>query len=559
MNKKLLAVIGLLFISIIVSWNIFMPGFFSMHDDLQVMRLFEMKRCLNEGQIPCRWSPDMGAGYGQPMFNYYSATPYYTGSIFKTIGFSYIDSVKSIMFISIFLAGIAMFLFLSQFVAILPAFIGGVAYILVPFRALEIFVRGALAENFALALLPLVLYGIIRLVKKQDKISFVILSLFSGLFLASHNITSLISSLLILVFSVVSIFLNQSKLKSFRLLFFSALLGLGLASFFLLPVIFENNLINTALLTSGYFDFRAHFATLNQLFLNQNWGYGASEFGPNDNLSFAVGIIQTLALVSVPVVLFFKRKTLHFSQKAVLVTFWGIGFTGLFLTTIRSVGIWDLLTPMSYIQFPWRFLGIVAVSSSAILGITLNIFGIKTQKILSSILLIALLIFNFRYFKFEKTFQTASDNTYLTGEGYSKEQKSAFFDYRPLSMVGVPEKIAPLNPVVLSGLAEVKNFQKRSAYFSADVEVFAGQATVSFPISYFPNWTVYLNSSITPSVFETGKEFGEITLTFNKGITLVQGYFEDTPIRTVGNTLTFLSLLLVLVIVLNPNARKNNQ
>ena len=212
MNKKLLAIIGILFTSLVISWNIFRPGFFTMHDDLQVMRLFEMKRCLNDGQIPCRWSPDMGAGYGQPMFNYYSATPYYTGALVKSLGFSYLCSVKIVMFVSIFLAGAAMFLFLSEFLVLIPAFVGGVAYLLVPYRALEVFVRGALAENFALALLPLVLFGIIRLIKNQNKANFVSLSLFAGLFLASHNITSLISSPLIIIFSLALII--QSKKTS---------------------------------------------------------------------------------------------------------------------------------------------------------------------------------------------------------------------------------------------------------------------------------------------------------------------------------------------------------
>lgn len=118
-----------------------------MHDDLHVMRLYEMKQCINDGQIPCRWSSDLGAGFGQPMFNYYSATPYYLGAIFNTLGFSYIDSVKLLIFISIFLAGIAMFLFLSEFLPALPAFIGATAYILVPFRALEVFVKGSFGRK----------------------------------------------------------------------------------------------------------------------------------------------------------------------------------------------------------------------------------------------------------------------------------------------------------------------------------------------------------------------------------------------------------------------------
>ena len=559
MNKKLLPIIGLLLISILVSWNIFKIGFFSMHDDLQVMRLYEMKRCLSDGQIPCRWSPDMSYGYGQPMFNYYSATPYYTGAIFNNLGFSLIDSAKIVMFISIALAGIAMFLFLSQFVSVLPSFIGGVAYILVPFRALEIFVRGALAENFALALLPLVLFAITRLIINKTKINFVFLSLISGLFLSTHNITTLISSPFIAIFAIIMIFLNKQKLRSLSLLFGSAVLGLGLASFFLLPVFFESNLVDTGFLTSGYFDFRAHFATLSQLFINQSWGYRASEFGPNDKISFAVGIVQTLAFIVTPIILFIKRKTFSKTTKILLTTFFCFGLLALFLTTIRSITIWELITPLSFVQFPWRFLGLVALSSAVVLGISVNTFGQKSQKLLSVFLVFALLFLNFRFFKFDETIQTATDDTYLTGKLFEQSQKSAYFDYRPLSMDSVPEKIAPNNPVVLSGLAEVKNFQKRSAYFSADVDVSFGQATVSFPISAFPDWKVYLNSSVTPAVYQIGESYGEITLIFDKGITLVQGYFEDTPIRKIANIITFISLLLSLVIAVAPHDKKNTR
>ena len=64
-------IIFIVLICVIAGWQLFRPGYFTMHDDLQVMRLFEMDRCLQDGQIPCRWAADLGAGYGQPMFNYY--------------------------------------------------------------------------------------------------------------------------------------------------------------------------------------------------------------------------------------------------------------------------------------------------------------------------------------------------------------------------------------------------------------------------------------------------------------------------------------------------------
>ena len=179
---------------------------------------------------------------------------------------------------------------------------------------------------------------------------------------------------------------------------------------------------------------------------------------------------------------------------------------------------------MSFLSsFPWRFLGVAAVCTSVIVGILLSSFSQKTQKVLSSVFIIALVVLNFRYFKFEKTITTATDDTYLSGQGFISQEKSAFYDYRPLSVNGSLDGIAPANPVVLSGLAEVKNFQKRSSYFSADVEVWSGNATVRFPISNFPNWKVYLNSAIAATPFETGKDYGEITLTFDKRYNISSG------------------------------------
>lgn len=559
MNKKILFSIGLFIISLLISWNLFRPGFFSMHDDIQVMRLYEMKRCLNDGQIPCRWAPDMGAGYGQPMFSYYSATPYYTGAIFRSLGFSYLASVKITMFISIFLAGLAMFHFLSEFLSLPAAFIGGLSYILVPYRALEIFVRGALAENFALALLPLVLLGLARLLRKPSRGNFLALSLFTGLFLTSHNVTTLSSSLLLLVFSISLLVLQKAKIRTFLQLFASVVLGLGLSAFFLLPIIFEGHLIDTSFLTTGYFDFHAHFVTLKQLFFDQSWGYGGSEFGPNDTISYAVGIIQTISFVVTPLVLFIKRKQVSQGSKYLAWVFWLLGIFYLFLTNARSVLWWELFSPLRFVQFPWRLLGLVGVSTSVLIGIFLNSFKPKAQKVLLVITSVCLILLNFRFFSFDRYYSQATDDTYLKGEGFVSMQKSAYFDYLPRSIKEIPTSVAPKEPTVINGTVQLTSYQKRSNYFSVEVEVFNDNAHVSFPVTSFPSWTVYYNHSATPTTYTVGEKYGEIVLEFPKGHTTVQAYYENTPLRTLANTLTFVSFLIVLIIATTNNVKKNSK
>ena len=63
-------------------WPLLMAPFFSHHDDVQVIRLYEMDKCIKDGQIPCRWVPDLGGLYGYPIFNYYAPLPYYFGELF---------------------------------------------------------------------------------------------------------------------------------------------------------------------------------------------------------------------------------------------------------------------------------------------------------------------------------------------------------------------------------------------------------------------------------------------------------------------------------------------
>src|SRR3989338_9976126 len=71
-------------------------GYYPMHDDLQPMMQLVMDKCFRDGQIPCRWSEDLGFGFGYPLFNFYPPLPYYIGQIFHWSGLSYLDTVKAV-------------------------------------------------------------------------------------------------------------------------------------------------------------------------------------------------------------------------------------------------------------------------------------------------------------------------------------------------------------------------------------------------------------------------------------------------------------------------------
>ncbi len=350
-----------------------------MHDGLQVIRLFEMRQCLNDGQIPCRWSAHMGFEYGQPLFNFYSAFPYYLGGLINLLGFSLISTAKILFLLSLVISGIFTYLLAKKYFSTPLALITSVAYLTAPYHALDIFVRGALAESWGLALIPMLLYAIASLIEKTDIKHLLFLSFSLMAFLTTHNISLFIWSPVIIVFTIIHFF-QQANLKTLKFLLGSVLLGIGLSAFFLLPVLFEVKLINTSALITNYFQYQAHFTSFKQLFFDTHWDYGFSKFGIHDDLSFFAGIIQTIAIFISPFVIFYlflQKKSKH---AWTLISFFIFTIGSFFMTHEKSIAIWKISSVFSFVQFPWRFLGLSALGSSFLVGGVFNVLNLDKQK-----------------------------------------------------------------------------------------------------------------------------------------------------------------------------------
>jgi len=114
------------------------PGYYNMHDDMQMIRQLEMEKCFQDGQIPCRWTPDLGYGYGYPLFNFYPPMPYLVGQVYRTFGFSFVNSVKATAVTQIILAAAFMYLLSASIFGPAGGFIASIFYTYAPYHALNI-------------------------------------------------------------------------------------------------------------------------------------------------------------------------------------------------------------------------------------------------------------------------------------------------------------------------------------------------------------------------------------------------------------------------------------
>lgn len=536
--KKFLLIILFLILFLPAYRFLLKPGYFSMHDDLQVMRVFQMEKCLSDGQIPCRWAPDMAWGYGQAMFNFYSATPYYLGALIRVVfPVSILFTVKTLFWISLVGSGLGMYFLARQFWGRSGALLSATLYVYAPYHALDIYVRGALSESFALMILPFLWLYIYKIIKFEGYRNNILGIIWLAALLATHNISTMLYAPFTILWALFWLWQTKNY-KSIRSLIFIGVFGLGLASFFILPALVEKSLIKADLFTLDYFDYQGHFVSLRQLFLDREWGYGASTFGDQDDLSFQIGVLHWIiaGVAGLLALTRLKSKSSQFSILSILLLSFAAITT--FLTHGRSYFIWEAIPLLPFTQFPWRFLGLSMFFTSFAGGFVTKS---KLLKIFTPVFILLIIIFNFGYFRAEHYFATETDQTKLSGELFEIQSAAARLDYLPKTAMKTPEHKALERPQVVKGEADVAQIDKRSNFFFFDTQVFSQSAKVEIPVIYFPGWEVVVGGRPYPA--EPGGVYGLITINLENGTHMVEGRFTNTPVRDIANALTVISFM----------------
>lgn len=515
--KKFLIVIAML---LIPTFGLMLKsGIYTMHD-FHVFRQQQFEKCLNETKsFPCRWAPDAGMGYGEPVFNFYGQFPYWFGEVFRLFRLSVLDSVKANFILTIIASSLAMYFLARKFWSNNGALVSALFYAYAPYRAVDVWVRGALNESLAFVFFPLILLFIKEFVEtnKNKYLFWLILSL-AGLTL-THNLSLLIFAPFAVLWTLFWWWQSNKSVHKIYDLTSAGLASVLLSAFYLIPVIFESSLVTLNQTTSGYYDFHLHYATLKQLFLSTFWGFGGSTWGPNDTMSFAVGHMHWVVVVFIFTTLcisLLRRREMKERGTIIFTILLGLG--AIFLTHGKSDFIWNLVKPMAYIQFPWRFLTMSTLFLSLSVGAIIKLF----PRIIIPFLLCLLLLLNSGVFR-PDIWRSISDREQFSGKLWDEERSSALSDFWPKG-AKLPNKFAPNKPEVI---------------LNTDL-----YTKTRFPVVYFPGWTARAGNKAVP-VFPSG-ELGLVTVRapINANIKLS---FEDTPVRKVGNIVSLITLLGLLV------------
>lgn len=534
-------------------WDLLKPGFFPMHDDLQVFRLHQVDKCFKDFQFPCRWVPDAGFGYGYPLMQFYPPMPYYPMQILNMAGFGLFWSVKIMFALSFLVSGFGMLLLAKHFFGPLAGLLSAVLYVYSPYHSVDVYVRGAMNEAWGMAWFPFVLYYIYQIITDSKKKSnFVYLSVLLALQLTSHNVMTMVFAPTAILWAIFWL-ISTKKFQSIYSLIFSGLLGIGLSAFFFIPVVLEQKFVHVDSMIVGYFNYLAHFADIKQLFLTNFWGYGGSTWGPEDGMSFSVGHFQwILSLIASFFALLSFKKYRQISLLVLFSTAFAFGYA--FLTHSKSSFFWENLSLLQFSQFPWRLVALSVFYFSFAAGFSaMALQNHKLFKVLVTSLVLAIIFYNATYFRVDRPLRVTQAEK-LSGLSWENQVTGGIFDYLPRSAQKPPGSPAPSYPWFTTGNGGIADYQKGTNWIKFNVQITQDSSTLVIPIYDYQGLRVKVNSKLVTHTTQT--ELGLVTISLPQGQHLVDVKVANTPLRNITDIVSLVSVFILFYLIKKNGRRK---
>ena len=557
--KNIFPILTVFILSFFSIKPLFVSGFFPMHDDTQVARVYEMGKSLSVGMFPVRWAADLGYGYGYPIFNFYAPLAYYFGGALNALGTDALLSTKIMMIVGIILSGVFMYLLTRELWGKIGGLVSSLFYIYAPYHAVDIYVRGDVAEFWAYAFIPLAFYGFLK-AYKEKKWKYIVIGAFGfSAVILSHNLTAMMITPF-LIFLLFFLLLTDTKEKIGSTFYFLIALffGLSISAFYWLPALFEMKFTNVFSQIGGGAHFKDHFACIFQLWQSP-WGFGGSALGCIDGISLKIGKLHVIFSLTSIVILIISLKYKKFKnlfsktdQQIIFAIFSVFAFVISVLLTLEiSKPIWEFIPVMAFFQFPWRFLLPISFSTSILAGFSIWIIQkaekdiIKLDKanyIIAFIAIFTLIFFNSKLFA-PQTFILKEESDYTNLKTLRWTTSKISDEYMPKNFK-IPKSE---NEVVKDKIKAEKN-QIDVLYLASDTKSLhasikaSNKALIQINTAYFPSWSIFVDNK---------KADFNVT---NKGISLfipigdhsLDMIFIQTPIEKFGNSISLASLFLLI-------------
>jgi non-canonical purine NTP pyrophosphatase (RdgB/HAM1 family) len=522
-----------------------------------------------------RWAALAHWGYGEARFLFYPPASWTFGAALGAV-LPWKIVPGAYCWIVLTLAGGAMYRLARQWLPAPDALFAAVFYALNPYHLLIVYWRSAYAELLAAPLLPLLLLCLLRLFSREPEPSFRP-TLWLSLTLAAAWLTNAPAAIMI-YYSTAGLTLvlaamgaravvtepsqrNNEWHPLFRSVLrtvLAMLLGAGLASFYLIPAIYEQGWVNLGEVLSPGVRPQDNF-----LF---------TTLADPDHNRFNL-LVSTIAAVEIGVLVlairgvvicslatWFSKGKKHLrtappggpdTQSAtkgissrtswivILLSAWGAACAALMLSP--SNPLWEHLPKLRFVQLPFRWL--LCMNAALAMLLTMATKRWTTRLLASAVLLAAVIVAGYR--TQPPWWDTAADiremsDAVTDGSGYEGTDEYVPAGADPYELNKSLPRISDGSGAAVR--SEVLAWTQTEKHFTVNA---AEPENVTVRLFSYPAWEVVVNGK--PAATQKTDVTELVVIPVAAGANDVHIYFRRTIDRFVGNIISLISLLLFLV------------
>ncbi len=519
-------------------------------DDLQfhIHKAYALERLWQAGYFFPRWVPDMGRGFGYPLFNFYAPLSSYPLVLIHLAGFSYPVAINILFGLDIWLAGLGMFLFVRDLFGPWSGLAAAVAYMYAPYLAYDVYYRAALAEVTAWLWVPLTLWAIRRAMQQASWRWAVIGGVCYAALFPSHNLMAMLASPLIGGWVLVQA-LEKRAWKHLALGSAALLWGLALAAYFWVPAFFERNLVRTdRLVSSPVLHYANNFISIYELLAPPQT---VDPLLINPSPPRGIGLV--VALLVVPALLALARCRFRPHRWTVIYFTLGLLFYS-WMTLPSSAVVWEQLPILHFVQFPWRMLGLAALCAAILIGA-----GLKGWEDIgfwgSGLVCLSLVLANLRWLHCTYCGSLPSVTLELERQlrrDTFQEGAYEYSEYLPRSIQTFPKDdqlyLAIVNGDAPDRLAASAS-QAKATLRSLSNDPLAARYVIEAPQTfeavyqqfYYPGWEVAIDGQ--PTTIQVTPDTGLIRFSVPAGDHTVTIRFAETPLRASADLISAAALV----------------
>jgi len=522
------------------------------HDfDFHLINWFEAARQLTHGTLHPHWAFTPAWNAGEPRFVFYPPLSWVIGSV---LGLLMPWTWTPIVYIWIVLAaaGFAFYYTARNYASLNAALVAAAIYIANPYMLYTAYERGAYAELLAAAWLPLALHAVLK-----RKITIPSVAIPVALLWLTNAPAAVMGcyamAFIVLIRLVLSFTPRAHKTSRITLLLNSTLgvfLGLGLSSFYLLPAAYERRFV------------QIDYAILPGLRPWDNFLFQRTADPEHDTVLFTASVVALIlvALTAIALLLSIRKSSLeaHSQRSQEILPTPEISpnttpliplavVLGLMLTPL-SAPLWRHLPELRFLQFPWRFLAVLAVIFGLAAARALSRLSLRVTA-LTSVLCAAAFVLPSYYALHQRCYPEDTVPERLLVFRSANPGTDPTDEYTPLTADN--DALPQTNPGYWLGTSAETPAPSSSTPAPAPVKLDLSPSTPAVLILNlrdYPAWSITRNHSFVTTRLH--RKDGLIAIPLPAGPAHLEIHYATLPDQRLGYLLTVLSILVLAVLLL---------